>query len=390
MSPSPRRYDLDWLRVLAFGLLILYHTGMMYVAWPWHIESSHHSAALENLMLLVNQWRLPLLFLISGIAVHFLWRRVSTFGFLRLRSWRLLLPLAFGMLVVVPPQPYFELRQAGAIQPGYGEFLERYFQLGTPFFEAHFTWNHLWYLAYLWVYTLALVVLRPLLAWLRRALAARRLAGAWRPWHLVVAPALPLALAGVMLRERYPSTHALAGDWYNHAIYFTVFVYGYWLGDGRRAWRLIVAARRCALATGVLLFGSLLVALRGWVIDVPAEDWAFLRPLVYLNLWAWIVAILGFARVHLDRPSLILGRLTPAVYPFYVLHQTITVVAGYWLVGLGLGPVLEPLFVVAATFGGCWLLYAWPISRSRLLRPLFGLPARPRRPSGVRTGAAVA
>ena len=101
------------------------------------------------------------------------------------------------MLVVVPPQPYFELRQAGAIQPGYGEFLERYFRLGSPFFEAHFTWNHLWYLVYLWVYTLALVMLQPLLAWLRRALAARRLAGAWRPWHLVIAPALPLALAAV-------------------------------------------------------------------------------------------------------------------------------------------------------------------------------------------------
>ena len=64
-----RRYDLDWLRVLAFGLLILYHTGMFYVAdWGWHVKSVHQSEWLQLPMLLSNQWRMPLIFLVSGLA----------------------------------------------------------------------------------------------------------------------------------------------------------------------------------------------------------------------------------------------------------------------------------------------------------------------------------
>lgn len=372
-SASGRRHDLDWLRVLAFGLLILYHVGMMYVDWPWHIESRHHSGALENLMLFVNQWRLPLLFLISGIAVHFLLSKVSLSGFVALRTWRLLLPLIFGMLVVVPAQPYFELRQAGMIEPGFADFLARYFDLGSEFSREHLTWNHLWYVLYLWVYTMVLVLLLPVLRLAARWAGHWLVPGALRPWHLLVGPALPLALAGVMLKARYPSTHALIGDWYNHALFFTVFLYGYWLGAGSARWRLVVAIRRGALITGIGLFSFLLIALRGWVVEVPDAVWEFLRPLVYLNLWAWILAILGYARVHLNRPGPAIGYLNEAVYPFYILHQTLTVVAGYALVRMGLGPVVEPALVLAATFGGCWLLYEWPIRRVALLRPLFGL-----------------
>ncbi len=31
LAAPPRRHDLDWLRIIAFGLLVLYHVGMFYV-----------------------------------------------------------------------------------------------------------------------------------------------------------------------------------------------------------------------------------------------------------------------------------------------------------------------------------------------------------------------
>src|SRR5690606_26209420 len=116
-STATRRHDLDWVRVCAFGLLVLYHVGMYYVSWDWHVKSPHAGPLLEPAMLLAGPWRLSLLFLVSGVATAFLLaqaQRQAAAGdgrvrFLGNRSWRLLLPLLFGMAVVVPPQSYYEV-----------------------------------------------------------------------------------------------------------------------------------------------------------------------------------------------------------------------------------------------------------------------------------------
>src|SRR5258708_24206270 len=65
---SERRVDLDWVRIGAFGLLIFYHVGMLYVSWGFHINSVHRITALEPLMLVLNPCRLSSLFLVSCAA----------------------------------------------------------------------------------------------------------------------------------------------------------------------------------------------------------------------------------------------------------------------------------------------------------------------------------
>ena len=119
-----RRHDLDWVRVLAFALLVPYHVGMYYVSWDWHVKSPELVTALEPLMILSAPWRLALLFLVSGVATAHLRAKLPS-GFLRQRSWRLLLPLLFGMYVVVPPQAYFELveKVPGGYHAGYLGFM---------------------------------------------------------------------------------------------------------------------------------------------------------------------------------------------------------------------------------------------------------------------------
>jgi uncharacterized membrane protein YcfT len=98
---AERRIDLDWVRIAAFGLLIFYHVGMLYVSWGFHIKSAHRITALEPLMLVLNPWRLALLFLVSGVATRFM---LGKYALVRSRSARLMIPLVFGMLVIVPPQ----------------------------------------------------------------------------------------------------------------------------------------------------------------------------------------------------------------------------------------------------------------------------------------------
>ena len=103
-AASRRRYDLDWLRVIAFGLLIFYHSGMFYVTWGWHVKSVYAGPAAEPLMLTVNPWRLALLFFISGVAIRFATdKAASRWTFLRSRLYRLGLPILGGVIVLVAP-----------------------------------------------------------------------------------------------------------------------------------------------------------------------------------------------------------------------------------------------------------------------------------------------
>ncbi|RYE86926.1 MAG: acyltransferase, partial [Oxalobacteraceae bacterium] len=224
-----RRYDIDALRVFAFALLILYHvSGVYQVDSDFQIVSSYQYAWLDYVRIVFNRWRMPLLFAISGIAIGLALHRQGTGRFLLLRTWRLLLPLVFGMLFVVSVQAYCEGVSKGMLEPGYGAFLWRYLQL-KPWPEGTFagathgiTWNHLWYLAYLWTYTVLLVALMPLL---RSAPAQRAMAWLARPRRLawLLAPALLFFAYLLVLLPRFPETHALAGDWTLHAEYFTVF-----------------------------------------------------------------------------------------------------------------------------------------------------------------------
>ncbi|TKW78321.1 MAG: acyltransferase, partial [Bradyrhizobium icense] len=159
-----RRVDLDWVRIAAFGLLILYHVGMFYAPWNWHIKSAQPVTALEPLMLALNPWRLALLFLVSGVATRFMLRKTAAGALIRSRSSRLLIPLAFGMLVIVPPQAYIQIVEALGYEGGFVDFyLKHYFAFGKEFCPNPCiilpTWNHLWFVAYLWVYTLVLASL---------------------------------------------------------------------------------------------------------------------------------------------------------------------------------------------------------------------------------------
>lgn len=385
-----RRHDIDALRVLAFGLLILYHLGMLYVApaqdWAFHLKSRYLASWLAYPMLASGFWRMDLLFLISGLAVHFLRGRLSLPALAWKRTVRLLLPLAFGIAVVVPIQPYAQGVANGLVAPGFGHFLLRYWT-GGPWpagafdgWQYSFTWNHLWYLPYVWAYTLLLIALLPALEspWGQRALSAlRRLRGP----ALLVLPALPLLAYGLWLGTRYPTTHALFNDWYAHAGYATVFLYGYVLGTDRGLWSELARLRRHALLLAAASFAlHYAINQAGSWLPLPVHPAAhfLMYALRFVYAWAAIAAVLGYGHQYLNRPFRWLPYAREAVFPWYVLHQSVMLAAAHWLLPLGLGPVLEPALVLAGTVVGCAALHELVIRRSPWLRPLFGLDARPK------------
>ena len=244
---AERRVDLDWVRIAAFGLLIFYHVGMLYVSWGFHIKSVHRITALEPLMLVLNPWRLSLLFLVSGVATRFMFRKYALAPLLRSRTARLLIPLLFGMLVIVPPQAYDQIVEALGYPAGFVDFyLTHYLAFGKQFCPNPCivlpTWNHLWFVVYLWVYTMALgavVLVTPsLVSWIERSLAPV-MSGA----GLLVVPSLAFAAYRFFLLPNYPSTHALFGDWYNHALFASVFLIGFLLAHSASFWQAVERQR---------------------------------------------------------------------------------------------------------------------------------------------------
>lgn len=386
---SLRRFDLDWLRIIAFGLLIFYHMGMFFVSWDWHVKSTHAGPAIQPLMLLTSPWRLALLFLIAGIATRFMagkvvadkipaGRRVPG-KLMAARSWRLLLPLVFGMFVIVPPQTYYEIVEKLSFAGGWFAFYAQYATGhdgwrpgGQPLIVP--TWNHLWFVAYLWVYTMLVLALHP---WLAGATAQRL--GAWAAarlsgWSLVLWPALLLIGLRVTLKPVFGQTHALFDDWYLHAVYFSLFLFGYGIAKAEAVWTAIDRLRWIALGLGLAAYAAIAWAMLTWPRpgDFPAA-WLPVRDAVWaFDQWVWILALLGFAQRLLNHDGPARRYLTDAVFPFYILHQTVIVVVGHHLRDLGLTAWGEAGIILAATVVICFGGYE-VIRRVSWLRPFFGL-----------------
>ena len=205
-----RHYGMDWLRIGAFGLLILYHVGMFFVPWGWHVKTAETVAWATIPMLASNAWRLPLLFVVSGFASAALLAKGGGLGrFLGSRSARLLVPLVFAAILIIPPQPWVELQFKHGYAQSYWHFWTHdYFRFGTLGGIVLPTWQHLWFVVYLWFYTVALALLLAIVPTGARALADRVFGGIGVIW-------VPLALLGVHLALSWPGapeTHALVDD----------------------------------------------------------------------------------------------------------------------------------------------------------------------------------
>lgn len=373
-----RRHDIDALRFLVFSLLIVYHTAMLYLAGEhFHLKSSYLSEALHWPMVFINRWRMEIVFLISGVSSAMM--SASGRGrFLTGRLRRLLLPLLFGMAVVIPVQPYCEGVANGLVQPGYLEFLAHYFgghhwpENAFAGWKQGFTWNHLWYLAYLLIYTVLLGALRPLL----ESRPGRIVSAGFvrlRGWRLLLLPALPPLLATIAFKLDYPETHALLRDWYLHAIYFTMFLYGWWLGKDEAVWKELARLRFHSSLLAIPVFAGYI----GFDMIQSENTWSWAVagswPLRNLYMWLAIYAILGWGHALLNRPFGWLPWARQAVFPWYILHQSFIIVLAYWLLPLQLGPVLEPLLILAGTVLLCWLTTSLLTGPLRWLRPCFGM-----------------
>ncbi|PZQ57243.1 MAG: acyltransferase [Phenylobacterium zucineum] len=367
-AQTPRRHDLDTLRVGAFLLLILYHLGMFYVPWTWHVKSDHVLPALEPWMRAVNPWRLSLLFVISGAATRFMAKDLPSGALAAQRSQRLLVPLLFGMLVVVAPQSWAEVVETRGYAGGFVDFWPRYLAFDQSFGIILPTYNHLWFVAYLWVYTILALLGRPLWPALDR-LMARALRGP----GLFLLPALLFGLYRATAGRAWGETHIVFADAYGHLQYGTAFLLGLALARVDAAWASVERHRRALAAAAVVMFTAGLTLRGSEDLDgLPGMAFALLRE---AYAWTMICALFGYARRYVTGGSPLLSTLSEAVFPFYIVHQTAIVLAGHLLKPVGLPAIAEAGTILAITAAACLGTYGLAVAVPALRLPLGLKPA---------------
>jgi len=377
-QPSGRQAYLDWLRIMAILAVLFFHSAMAFVAeWEWHIKNKETSNLLLEFNFWLHRFRMPLLFFISGTVSFFMLQKRTGGGFIGLRFRRLFVPLLFGMLIIVPPQVYLE-RLTQGFKGNYWNFYPSVFNSGT-YPKGNLSWHHLWFIMYLFLFD---VICAPLFVWLISTrgkvflqkfdwLAQRR-----RIYWLI----LPGIITYTSLTLKFPETNDLIHDW-GFLPYWLLFLLAGFLCIAHQP--LMDSLERNRRFSFALAFISLLIinylrwnSIEPWkFIEHWERDW---RTYAYLALqsvcaWTWVLTAIGYGKKYLNKKHRILAYLNEAVYPFYILHQTVIVIIVYYVVKTSDTIGSKYFFTVTVSFllsMGIFHLFIRPYP---IMRFLFGM-----------------
>lgn len=371
-----RQYFLDWIRVLAFAFLIFYHSALMFVDWGFHIESGHNFNWLKPILLLTSNWRLDVLFVVSGVAISAMTTKMSLKSFTWQRVIKLYIPLIFAVVVVVAPQSYFEAIQKGIFSGDFWTFwTNQYFSFSWDNrMQAPFpTYNHMWYVLYLFHYSL---ILLPVIAFFNSQRGVETLAH-FENWlctgHKIIwLPLICYSLIYLFIDDHY-ITHAFYNDLYGHQIFFFAVLMGFVLQRMPKVWQSFERNRYVALTIGLLAYALLLA-----LFFLPELQFGVSRTQMWdvsqlIIKWSWIASVIGFAKTYLNYSNGFLKYCNAIVYPFFILHQTVIIVLGFYVIDWGLSGPIELGTIVLGTFILCYLMTEFIIKKNDILRLLFGL-----------------
>lgn len=341
-----RRYDIDWLRVIAIGLLLIYHVAIGFQSWGIMIGFITNTETWQSLWLpmsMLNVWRIPFLFFVSGMGVYFAMQHRTWKQLIGERSLRILLPYVFGMVCIFPVsslilQNYYGWELNYAVSPG-----------------------HLWFLGNIFIYVM---LLAPVFYYLKRN-EGGKFVTAMRymlrtPMGLIPFVGIFIAEALIMRPfpyEMYAMTH------HGFVLGFLAFFSGFcFVLSGDNFWNMIVKWRWMFVVFALGLF-----VVRTFVLGLQNPLW-----LLVIESDCWIFSVLAFGCKHLNRPGKALSYLSEAAYPVYILHMIFLFGGSWFLFPLNIPVQAKFFLVLIVTFAGCFASFE-VIRRVTILRPLFGL-----------------
>jgi glucan biosynthesis protein C len=381
-----RRYDIDWLRVVATLAVFLFHCTRFFDTEGWHLKNPEQSDLLFVLTRgLIWPWAMELFFLLSGVGTWYMLKSRRAGAYLWGRVKRLLIPLyTAGLFVLLPPQFYFELLANSGYRGSFWAIIPRYF---ASFHPPHLTpWpetllpipfvGHLWFLQYLFLISLMTL---PLLLYLR--------SGSGQHWVTRLAEwcdrrggiflfVIPLALALIGLRGLFEAQRSWA-DFFWYAIFFVI---GYIMSADKRFTDAVKRHGWVCLALWLLgVFGGIGLLVLVWGYDpFPGREsfsWMYVlyQILWSISSWSAVVFMLSIGAKYLNSNHKVLAYGNEAVLPFYLFHQTVILAVGFFAIRWNMGILPKLLVVIAISFPLILVVYELLVRRFRAIRFFFGM-----------------
>ena len=384
-----RRYDIDWLRVLAMMMIFFFHCARFFGGGGWHLKNPGEESLIATLFIgLLDLWIMPLFFLLSGAGSWYALKSRTGGQYLLERVKRILIPLyGVGAFILLLPQVYFEAVTNEGYTGTFWEGLPLYFidvfttapNFNDPFFFNIFM-GHLWFLQYLFLISLFVL---PLLLFLRSEQGQRliaKLAGWCGRWGGVFLFLIPLAVFRIAL------THFFRGQEHSwaHFINFTIFfLIGYIIPADKRFTEGIKKVGWLCLALGIIGFaaeGTFIFVLNynyGNIHHPGGEPFSLMYVLFNTTMsiasWSWVAFVLSFGMKYLNVKSKLVTYGNEAVLPFYIFHQTIILCVGWFVIRWNIGIGSKFLIIAVVSFALIMVLYELLVRRFNVVRFLFGM-----------------
>lgn len=377
---SKRNNYLDWLRVLAILFVFVYHSTRFFNLEDWEVKNPVRYEWVEVWNIFAWNWMMPIIFVISGASLYYAVGKSGAGKFVKDKVLRLLIPYLVGALTHVTLQIYLNLTTHGLFRGSYFQFLPGYFAdvfSNGPLFIFELWDMHLWYLLWLFLFTL---LLYPLMRWLKGS--GRRVLDALGSFlslpGVLYLMALPTVLLMAFGDPNNPVIAEKAGGW-SQVIYLWLLFSGFVVISAEQLEASIRRLRWLSLGMAVVALSAVLyvVITQG----VPAYGTPLYAPMFGIagfSSWCWILAFFGIAMTKLDFRKPILEYANEAVLPFYILHQTVLICVGYFIVQWPIPDLLKWLTILVASFAVIMVLYEYPVRRINLLRWLFGMKLPPK------------
>lgn len=344
---TERRYDIDWLRVVAIGLLLIYHIAIIFQPWAMFIGFIRSDEPIENLwkpMTMLNVWRIPFLFYVSGMGLYFAMKKRNFRQLISERTKRILLPFIFGIMAIAPL--HFLLFQ-------------KYYNLPLSYYPHA---GHLWFLGNIFAYVL---LLSPLFLYLMKKEEGKFKRGLS---SFMKNPVGPLAISVFFVLEAIvvkPQLFTLyAETLHGYLLGLLAFFFGFlFVYSGKVFWQTVLKWKWLYIGLAVVLY-----TIRLLVFDTTSPGY-----LMAIESNCWIFGVFGFGYQYLNKPGKVLSYLSKAAYPVYIIHMFALYAGAMIILPLEIPPFMKFIIITAFTFLVCYIIYEFLIRRIGFLRPLFGL-----------------
>jgi len=358
---NTRRYDLDWLRVLAVLLLVPFHSALIFNLDPqavMYVKDTVNSPFLDRLTGWIHQFHMPLLFYVSGAATYFSLKTRKGGQYVKERFLKLLIPAIAGLIFIIPAITYITQVSEGNPVNFWQHFIN-FWQFGNTDLtgmDGKFTPAHLWFLFFLFFFSL---IGLPVFSILKKDKSTALMK------RIIDKTGIAVILLALFIILTLTATLNILGD-KNPVYYFLMFFCGYlFMMDDRfqsnidkYAWLFLLTGVSCEL---MRQFSYSFIS-NGTVILVLSN----------LNRWAWLLCILGYGHRYLKMSNNTLKYLSSAAYPFYIFHMLVTTLVGFYVIKLPFGAGIKYSIIVVSTILLTFLVYEI-IKRIPIIRFAFGI-----------------